>query len=200
MTSDSQRTWGLGALLVLALGVIGYLVSRPAPVAERLRYQPQDGSEQPVMPMPEGADIRGRTYVPAYSHGYVGSGTPVLFAITLSVRNVDPARALVLTRVDYHATEGQRLRAFLTREQVVPPLGTAEFLVEREDEEGGSGANFMVEWRVEPGGHRPLAEAVMLGTVGPSGFAFTSVGVDVSEREPASAPASVETPAPDATP
>jgi hypothetical protein len=180
------RSWGWIAGGVVVTGVVVYyLASQPAPVAQRLRYQPETTSVVEPPP-PEGAQIDGRTYVSAYSHAYVGSGVPVLFAVTLTVRNVDPVHPLVLRRVDYHATGGERLRGLLERERVLPPLGTAEFFVEREDEAGGPGANFIVEWRVPQGGRRPLSEALMLGSTGPTGYSFVTVGVDASDA-PASA-------------
>ncbi|GAB4208631.1 MAG: hypothetical protein OHK0013_27280 [Sandaracinaceae bacterium] len=183
MLPTEPRSWGWIAGGVVVTGVVVYyLASQPAPVAERLRYQSED-TPTAVAPLPpEGAQVEGRTYVSAYSHAYVGAGTPVLFAITLTVRNVDPVHPLVLRRVDYHATDGERLRSLLERERVLPPLGTAELFIEREDEAGGPGANFVVEWRIPQGAHRPLSEAVMLGSAGPTGYSFVTVGVDVSDH------------------
>lgn len=190
---DVRRFWWVIAL-VLGGGAFVYYVSRqPEPPAERLRFR-EDGDEDRTVEESGGqafdpsAAIPGRTYVSAYSHAYSGSGEPVLFAITLSVRNVDPSHPLVLTRVDYHATEGHRVRAMLEQRRTLPPLGTAEFFIPREDESGGSGANFVVEWEIAAGGRRPLAEAVMLGSTGPIGYSFVTTGVDASDVPGASPP------------
>jgi hypothetical protein len=175
---------GLG---VAAAGGLVYYVSQPhtAPIAERLRYRSPEESGQYVAEDAPAARAElprhGRTYVPAYSHGYVGSGAPVLFAVTLSIRNADVARPLRVSRVDYHATAGDRVRAFLSGPRVLPPLGTAEYLVEQIDEAGGSGANFIVEWSIEEDGHPPVIEAVMLGTSGAAGYSFSMRGIDVSD-------------------
>jgi hypothetical protein len=171
----------VAAMGLVVAGFVAYLTNRPEPVSERLRYRSEggEGADEQAAFLAEGA-IRGRSYVAAYSHAYQGSGVPVLFAITLTVRNVDPERSLSLAAVDYHDTDGHLVRAFLEEPRVLAPMGTAEFLVERRDESGGSGANFLVEWAIEPGGHRPLCEAVMLGSSGPTGYAFSTVGVDVS--------------------
>ncbi len=204
MMEDVRRFWWVIAL-VLGGGAFAYYVSRqPEPAAERLRFRDEEDGDRRVEESggetldPAGA-IPGRTYVSAYSHAYSGSGEPVLFAITLSVRNVDPTHSLVLTRVDYHATEGHRVRAMLEQRRTLPPLGTAEFFIPREDESGGSGANFIVEWEVAQGGRRPVAEAVMLGSTGPIGYSFVTTGVDASDvpGAPAAEPVPAIEPAPE---
>ncbi len=177
--------YGWAITIVVLGGLFGaYVMTRPEPAVERLRFSDEASApplDAPPPPPPRPDAIAGRTYVSAYSHAYIGSGQPVLFAITLSVRNVDPLRSLVVRRIDYHATDGARVRAMIEAPRTIPPLGTLEVFVDRDDESGGSGANFLVEWDMEPGGHRPLCEAVMLGSAGPVGYSFTSVGVDASD-------------------
>lgn len=197
--NHTSKTWmWVVAMGLLVAAFVAYLLSRPAPVAERLRYRPDEtpAGGHPAPSFAAEAAIPGRTYVPAYSHAYQGSGSPVLFAITLSVRNVDPERSLALSSVGYHDTSGRRVRALLETPRVLPPMGSAEFLVERSDESGGSGASFVIDWAIEPGGHRPLCEAIMLGSSGPTGYAFSTSGVDVSPVGGARTP----TPAPPAEP
>ena len=63
------------------------------------------------------------------------------------------------------------------------PLETIEFLVERRDSSGGSGANFLVQWTAETEVDRPLIEAVMVGTAGTLGISFREAGIDVSPVE-----------------
>ncbi len=187
---DVHRYGWIITIVVLGGLFAAYVTTRPEPTVERLRFREDQVSTPTPAPPPSPDAIPGRTYVSAYSHAYIGNGQPVQFAITLSVRNVDPARPLVLRRVDYHATEGQRVRSMLPEARTLPPLGTAEFFVDRSDESGGSGANFIVEWEIAPGAHRPLVEAVQLGSSGPVGYSFVSVGVDASDAPSAgSAPA-----------
>lgn len=178
---------------MLALAGVGVLVTYAlqthdrAPVGDRLRYRPPTDGD-PYLPddpaLAAGAGVReGRTYVPAYSHAYAGTGTPVLFAVTLSLRNVDPTHPLRVRRVDYHATAGERVRAFLDEPRVLPPLGTAEYFVDETDEAGGSGANFIVEWSADASAHPPRIEAVMIGRAHGLGYSFSTIGVDVSETD-----------------
>lgn len=96
--------------------------------------------------------------------------------MTLGIRNADVASPLRVTRVDYHATAGDRVRELPPRPRVLPPLGTAEYLVEQTDEAGGSGANFVVEWSVAEDAQPPVIEAVVLGTSGAAGYSFSIRG------------------------
>ena len=178
---DVHRYGWIITIVVLGGLFAAYVTTRPEPTVERLRFREDEVATPLPAPPPSPDAIPGRTYVSAYSHAYVGNGQPVLFAITLSVRNVDPQRPLVVRRVDYHATEGQHVRAMLQEARTLPPLGTAEFFVDRSDESGGSGANFIVEWEIAPGAHRPLVEAVQLGSAGPVGYSFVTTGVDASD-------------------
>ena len=59
------------------------------------------------------------------------------------------------------------------------PLATGEFLVEKKDDSGGSGANFLVDWDAESAVPPPVAEAVMIGTSGQQGISFVRPGVTV---------------------
>ena len=46
-------------------------------------------------------------YVPGYSHIYSGDQErPVLLAVTVSIRNTDPVRSIVVTAVDYYDSDG----------------------------------------------------------------------------------------------
>lgn len=133
---------------------------------------------------PASGPTRARTvYVPAYSHLGSPTGRMTLLAITLSVRNVDPSSTITLTHVDYFDTSGHRVRRYLRAPRPLRPLETAEFFVDRRDEVGGSGANFLVNWEGPSTAHALLTETVMVGHAGEGYLSFTSRGVEL-EREP----------------
>jgi len=121
-------------------------------------------------------------YVPVYSHIYHDGGRPYSLETTLSVRNVDPKHAVFLTKVDYYDTDGDLSQRKLDRAIVLRPLQTIEFLIERTDATGGSGANFIVEWRSEQEISEPIIEAVMVGMSGTQGFSFRSPGRVIVEH------------------
>lgn len=126
------------------------------------------------------ATVRGRTYVPCYSHIYTGSGGAKDVAVTLSVRNVSSTTSLVLDSVKFFDTHGKIIDDLLAGRSHLAPLQTAEFFIATQDQRGGSGANFLVDWRVEPDAPRPVSEAVMVrDDLGERTFAFSLRGIDV---------------------
>lgn len=134
----------------------------------------------------EGEDDRPGThavYVPAYSHIYHHVGDAFLLATTLSIRNTDPRDSLTVTSVRYYHTDGQLVRHNLRDPRTLGPLQSMEFVVEEQDVSGGSGANFIVEWRAEGAVNPPVVEAVMISTRSGQGISFTSRGVPIETPE-----------------
>lgn len=144
-----------------------------------------DDYEPPSEPPAQGELIPRVVYVPAYSH-LASAGGESLFAITLSIRNVDPSTTVTLTHVDYYDTSGHRVRRYLREPRALAPLETAEFSVETFDDAGGSGANFLVYWEGPSDAHPLLTETVMVGHIGTGYVAFTSRGVEL--RRPPTVP------------
>ncbi len=166
-----------------------YLDHRLAPVEANLAYRDpggdagENGAAGADGPAAVPANpARGQTvYVPAYSHVYHEKGDAHLLTVTLSARNTDPEHDLVLTRVTYHDTAGAEVRSFLKQPLRLGPLGSKDFLVEREDTSGGSGANFLIVWVAAEPVSEPAFEAVMVDTRGGQGIAFVRPGIVVRE-------------------
>ncbi|HSN82389.1 MAG TPA: DUF3124 domain-containing protein [Polyangiales bacterium] len=120
-------------------------------------------------------DVHRADFVPVYSHIYHDGGRPYLLETTLSIHNIDPKHPIYVKTVDYYDTEGNLARTYLDRLIALKPLQTIEFLVERRDSRGGSGANFIIEWYAATDkAHAPLIEAVMVGRSGTNAIAFIS--------------------------
>ena len=81
-----------------------------------------------------------------------------------------------MTSVQYFDTKGTLVKTYLSGSVVLAPLETAEFLVEKADYSGGSGANFMVEWRGQEDVTVPHIEAVMVGFDGQRTVSFARSG------------------------
>ena len=137
-----------------------------------LAYAAPLGAEE-ILPLSQGQTV----YVPAYSHIYHSNNeSHLLLSITLSIRNVSPSSSITVTNVDYHATEGDRLRHFITKPFIIGPYGSERFIVPQKDDSGGSGANFIVEWRADKPISPPIIETVMIGSQNQLGISFTSRG------------------------
>lgn len=125
---------------------------------------------------------QGKTYLPVYSHIYhIHEHRTFDLTITVSIRNVSITDSVYIIKADYYNTVGDNIRQYLKRPIYLEPLETLEIIIEEQDIEGGSGANFVFDWAVENDKNPPLFEAVMISTYGQQGLSFTTRGVQIFE-------------------
>ncbi|MBT4090778.1 MAG: DUF3124 domain-containing protein [Deltaproteobacteria bacterium] len=118
-----------------------------------------------------------KIYVPVYSHIYIGNKEkPFLLTVTLSIRNTDPNNSIKIIVVDYYHTQGNRLEKYLDKSVILNPLGSLRYIIPEKDKTGGSGANFIVEWKSDKYVNPPIVETIMIGTYTQQGISFTSRG------------------------
>ena len=116
-------------------------------------------------------------YVPAYSHIYSGNREiPFLLTVTLSIRNIDPHHPIKITAVDYYETQGKLLKKYIDNPLLLKPLESSRYIVSESDRSGGSGANFIVQWKADKFINPPIVESIMIGTRSGQGVSFTSRG------------------------
>lgn len=175
-------------MISVVVGVGLYLNQRFDQIENRLHFVAPQSYQAPVLDDYDAGDVvieelpvRKKVYVPVYSHVYYQGGSPFPLETTLSIRNTDPGHAVYLKSVEYFETSGKLVKTHLDRTIRLAPLQTIEFLVERRDSSGGSGANFIVEWRSDRQVNQPLVEAVMVGTVGAQAICFARPGINISE-------------------
>jgi hypothetical protein len=128
---------------------------------------------------------KGQTvYVPAYSHIYSGDRErPFLLAITVSIRNINPKQTIIITTVDYYETKGNLLKKFIETPVTLQPLESIRYVIPEKDKAGGSGANFIVEWKSDKFVNPPIVESIMIGTQSQQGVSFTSRGQAIITTE-----------------
>lgn len=102
---------------------------------------------------------------------------------TLSVRNTDLTQSIIITSVRYYNTDGQLIRQDVNRPVSLKPLASTSFFVAADDTQGGSGANFIVEWVATNRVSEPVIEAVMISTVSSQGISFVSPGKILQQRD-----------------
>lgn len=78
----------------------------------------------------------------------------------VSIHNTDLDKPIRLLAARYYATDGKFLRNFVASPRVLKPMETVEFLVERRDVVGGSGANFVIQWEAAVLVSPPLVQAL----------------------------------------
>lgn len=76
--------------------------------------------------------------------------------------------------VDYYETQGKLLRKYLDKPVTLNPLESIRYIIPEKDKAGGSGANFIVEWKADKFANPPVVESIMIGTQNQQGVSFTS--------------------------
>ena len=140
----------------------------------------------PINPVRAGSGIvlsDGQTvYVPIYSHIYSGlKGRPFSLAATLSIRNTDPKHSITLVPVKFHDSDGKLVKAYLDKPAELKAMASTRYILTESETGGGSGANFLVQWKSQTKVNPPLIEGVMIGTRSGQGISFVSRGQVIGE-------------------
>ncbi|MEJ1958514.1 MAG: DUF3124 domain-containing protein [Nitrosomonadales bacterium] len=92
-------------------------------------------------------------YLPIYSqiwHGdrIIDDKYPLkrLLSALVSIRNTSFKTPIRVISAKYYSTEGKLLKEYISKPVLVNAMATYELFVERKESEGGSGANFIIQW------------------------------------------------------
>jgi hypothetical protein len=120
---------------------------------------------------------KGATYLSVYSQIYSQSeGRTHDLTATISMRNLNTTDTIYINKAEYFDTHGRSIRTYFNKTIFIPPMATAEIIIDEHDQEGGTGANFIFEWMIKPGSNEPFFEAVMISTSGQQGLSFKTEG------------------------
>lgn len=119
-------------------------------------------------------------YVPIYSDIYLDANNQnTLLTATLSIRNTSFTDSLFISSIEYFNTNGDLVRSYIENQISLRPMATVNYVIEREDDTGGSGANFIVKLSAKNPDIKPLIQAIMIGQNGNKGFAFSTDGYSI---------------------
>ena len=119
-------------------------------------------------------------YVPIYSDIYTDrDNRKVLLSATLSVRNTTLNKSLYINKIDYYSTDGDFVKSYVNSTIELPAMATLNYIVEKEEDKGGSGANFIIEVEGIDDTVTPVIEAVMIGNFSNKAFSFSTEGTPV---------------------
>jgi len=126
--------------------------------------------------------VEKEVYVPIYSDIYHRTKDyKILLTATLSIRNTSKKDTLFIKNVDYYNSEGDFVHDYIKNPIYLKPLETIDYVIDEEDDTGGSGANFLIHWGSNHKS-KPIFQAIMLGGVGSQGITFTAAGETVWEK------------------
>ena len=105
-------------------------------------------------------------YLPIYSHIYHGDPdakgklSQTLLSAHVSIRNTDNRAVIRVVSARYYDTEGRLVKDYVPAPRTIQPFGTLELFVPLTDMSGGSGANFLIEWKSDVPANPPMADAL----------------------------------------
>ncbi|MEY8848530.1 DUF3124 domain-containing protein [Psychroserpens sp. XS_ASV72] len=121
--------------------------------------------------------VSGQTYLSIYSQIYSQTEHRIHnLTATVSLRNTNVNDTIYINKADYYNTNGNLIRSYFDKTIFIAPMETVEIVIDEVDQEGGTGANFIFDWKVHQKSHEPLFEGVMISTYGQQGLSFTTQG------------------------
>ena len=87
---------------------------------------------------------------------------------------------IYITKAAYFDSQGNLIQSYFNKPIFIEPLETVEIVINELNQQGGTGANFMFDWSIEPKTSKPLFEAIMISTSGQQGLSFTTVGKELN--------------------
>lgn len=126
-------------------------------------------------------------YLPVYSYIWHGDRvvskryplkTPV--SALVSIRNTNLKTPIRLFSAHYFDTSGKLLKQFVTTPVTIEPLGTHELFIEKQETQGGSGANLILKWDADTLVNPPIVEAIHAEIKGHSTFTFITKAQPIS--------------------
>lgn len=117
----------------------------------------------------------GKSYLSVYSQIYSFSQHEK-YNLTgmISLRNTSDVDTIYLLKTEYFDTQGALLRTYFDTPIYLAPMETTEIIIDQMDVAGGTGSNFMFEWKIPPTCPEPLFEGVMISMQGTQGLSFTT--------------------------
>ncbi|WP_417444984.1 DUF3124 domain-containing protein [Joostella sp.] len=122
--------------------------------------------------------INGQTYLSIYSqiYSYTLHGKHDL-TTTVSIRNTSDKDTIYIKKADYYDHKGELIRSYMKSPVYMAPLETLEIVIAKDDNHGGSGANFIFDWAAPKDSSIPHFEGIMISTAGQQGLSFSTQGV-----------------------
>jgi len=123
----------------------------------------------------------GKTFLSVYSQIYSRSEHKTHdLTVTVSMRNPNPTDTVYIEKAEYFDNHGISVRTYFDKPIYLAPMETAEIIIDERDKAGGTGANFLFNWKIKETSNTPFFEAIMISTSGQQGISFTTQGIELN--------------------
>ncbi|MDO6492169.1 MULTISPECIES: DUF3124 domain-containing protein [unclassified Cellulophaga] len=122
----------------------------------------------------------GKTYLSVYSQVYSQSEhTTHDLTATVNMRNTSNTDTLYILNAEYFNTAGKLIRNYNSKPIYVAPMESVAIVIDEHDKEGGTGGNFVFNWKINKLTSKPLFEGVFISTKGQQGLSFVTQGKEL---------------------
>ncbi|MDX6745833.1 DUF3124 domain-containing protein [Polaribacter sp. PL03] len=117
----------------------------------------------------------GKSYLSIYSQIYsMSEHKKHNLTAMISLRNTSDLDSIYILKAEYFDTHGKSIRKYFDFPIFLAPMETTEIIIDEIDVSGGTGSNFIFEWKIPKNASEPLFEGVMTSTMGQQGLSFTT--------------------------
>tara|TARA_R110002049_G_scaffold63_14_gene434 strand:- start:8323 stop:8835 length:513 start_codon:yes stop_codon:yes gene_type:complete len=117
----------------------------------------------------------GKSYLSIYSQIYsMSEHKKHNLTAMISLRNTSDLDSIYILKAEYFDTHGKSIRKYFDFPIFLAPMETTEIIIDEIDVTGGTGSNFIFEWKIPKNSSEPLFEGVMTSTMGQQGLSFTT--------------------------
>ena len=115
----------------------------------------------------------GKSYLSVYSQIYSETEHKKYNLTTMvSLRNTSDRDTIYLLKVEYFDTHGKSVRTYFDYPIFMAPMETTEIVIDESDISGGTGSNFIIEWKIPKNSPEPIFEGLMNSMMGQQGLSF----------------------------
>ena len=122
----------------------------------------------------------GKSYPSIYSQIYsISEHRTHNLTSMASLCNTSDLDTIYLRKAEYFDHHGKPIRKYFDFPIYLVPVETVEIIIDEADVEGGTGSNFIIEWKTPKNSTEPLFEGIMTSTIGQQGLSFASQAIRI---------------------
>ncbi|MBF8150940.1 DUF3124 domain-containing protein [Winogradskyella sp. F6397] len=103
----------------------------------------------------------------SYSHKKIYNLTAMV-----SLRNTSIKDSIYLFKIDYFDSDGSLFKSYIDNPIFIRPMETVDIVIDEVEVAGGTGPNFILDWKTPENCPEPIFEGVMTSTSGQQGLSF----------------------------